>query len=379
MFSLEGSVAEEPQEPVGEPRVRQADGWMERWFARRTSRLLARTDEGGGRCDLGAAGAVGVAVAVLAVPHALLGAAGWLVIVGTGFVTWAVAGLLVLVAVALRPRLPRLDRDADVVARADAPELYRFFDQVADAVGARRADLIVVDREFNASYGRVGARRRVVVTVGLPLWSVLPDEQKIALISHEFAHGRNGDARRGLLVGSARHTLRTLHYLLGGYEGDETGLMTSANLLLRPLFALLRGLVRVAAVALELLALPSGRRAEYRADVLAAGVASPPAMIGLLDSLEALAPLYSFVLATPAVTLAAGTDPLTRLANLATETPEGHRTEASETSVDDSHPPTRLRRAQLAALPPSAPLLALTADFTGELSPYARRIARSLH
>lgn len=83
-------------------------------------------------------------------------------------------------------------------------------DRVAAEIGVEPVDAVVVSGEFNAAYGTVGPRRRVL-HLGLPLWESLTAQQKVALLGHEFAHGANGDSRHGVVVGTSLATLARLH------------------------------------------------------------------------------------------------------------------------------------------------------------------------
>ncbi|RPI74688.1 MAG: hypothetical protein EHM45_17760 [Desulfobacteraceae bacterium] len=59
---------------------------------------------------------------------------------------------------------------------------------------------MVINEEFNAGFTQAGWKRRKIYYIGLPLWSVLDNHEKIALMAHEVAHKVNGDAARGFLV-----------------------------------------------------------------------------------------------------------------------------------------------------------------------------------
>jgi heat shock protein HtpX len=47
----------------------------------------------------------------------------------------------------------------------------------------------------------------VVVSLGLPLWSILKNDERIALLAHELAHVVNGDPTRGLFFKTALDSL----------------------------------------------------------------------------------------------------------------------------------------------------------------------------
>ena len=134
-----------------------------------------------------------------------------------------------------------------------------------------------------------GWRRRRVLRLGIPLLAALDTRETLALLAHELAHERNGDARRGLLVGSTLVSLseavdlfRAHRTPLGAHQWALVMLLT--NGLLRHVSQPFRGLL---ALQTHLLYRDS-QRAEYFADDLSASVAGTDAMIALLDSMLAM-------------------------------------------------------------------------------------------
>src|SRR5207247_2018650 len=109
------------------------------------------------------------------------------------------------------------------LARAEAPRLYALVDRIAEALETKRVDAIFINRQFNASWSVVGIRRRSVLRLGLPLLSALTPQERVALIAHELGHGRNGDARRGFVVGSAVNGLEQLYVVLAPGGDVRTG------------------------------------------------------------------------------------------------------------------------------------------------------------
>src|SRR5436305_1493785 len=81
--------------------------------------------------------------------------------------------------------------------------------EVARVTGSPTPDLLAVSPRFNASVSRAGWRGRRVLTIGLPLWSALGDDQRVAVLGHECGHEVNGDLRSTVLVGSAIASLHT--------------------------------------------------------------------------------------------------------------------------------------------------------------------------
>ncbi|MFC1413092.1 M48 family metallopeptidase [Streptacidiphilus sp. N1-12] len=220
---------------------------------------------------------------------ALLVAGGWMVLQHG----WPIQlfGLLVFVsaAILLRPRLGTLRsarKQGFALDRATAPKLYALADRTADALHTHRAELIVIDPRFNASYQRVGVRRRAVLTLGLPLWEILDPAERTALLGHEFGHGANGDVRRGLWVGGALQILRSVHDLtVPERVSDPQGLVAIAAVATRFLMAGLNGVVELLYRLLGWLTRHSQRRAEYLADAFAVRLGGTAGATGLLETL----------------------------------------------------------------------------------------------
>jgi Zn-dependent protease with chaperone function len=197
----------------------------------------------------------------------------------------AVGALLVGIGLMLRPRFGKPPKDG-VVSREETPELHALVDAVAEALEVPTIDAIVVDHDYNASWAILGLRRRRVLTLGLPLLAALSAQERVALIAHELAHGRNGDSGRGLFVGSAVRALADIYYLVGpedlsDREPWELGIFDRiVNVFLwvvsRPVYGLL--------VLELLLLLRDSQRAEYLADALAARTAGTDAVVGLSET-----------------------------------------------------------------------------------------------
>ncbi|MBA3331233.1 MAG: M48 family metalloprotease, partial [Actinobacteria bacterium] len=120
------------------------------------------------------------------------------------------AALMLGVAILMRPRFGRPSAEG-AVDRSSAPRLLALIDEVASALGTPPVHIVQIDEEYNASWAVVGLRRRRVLRLGLPLLAVLDPQERVAVIAHELAHGRNGDARRGFFVGSAVRGLGELY------------------------------------------------------------------------------------------------------------------------------------------------------------------------
>lgn len=235
--------------------------------------------------------AVLIAALVYSVTIAFVILAGWLIsrawpdIISLNFF---VALFFLALAWYLRPNFGKLP--AGVLPKSDYPTLYRLVDEVADSLNAPRIDAIVIDRQFGASTGRVGLRQQRVLYLGLPLWSILTNQEKVAILSHELAHHVNHDPTRSFFIANAISTLARWHWLL---TPTNTARMIQYN---RPGFVayvseffanLIMKVLSVfpwlASHGLAYLLLREQQRAEYRADHLAATVSGTAAILSLMD------------------------------------------------------------------------------------------------
>jgi Zn-dependent protease with chaperone function len=173
--------------------------------------------------------------------------------------------------------------------------LFALLDEVARATGSQPPDLVLVSADFNASVDRAGLRRRLVLTVGLPLWEALDDPQRVAVLGHELGHEVNGDPRSTLLIGTAVESLHRWAWLLlpdtraprqrrrFGARGGSGSLLAVAEHLVPIVLLPLSVTVGLLALGLQRIGARSGQRAEYRADELAAGAAGTDSAVSLLD------------------------------------------------------------------------------------------------
>ena len=276
--------------------------------------------------------------------------------------------LLVLLAVALHPRLGKVSKGVYVVDQAQSPALVRLVARVAAELGTRPPDLIVVDERFNASCTAVGLRRTRVLVLGLPLWAALPPQQRVALIAHELGHFVNGDLRNGLVTWLPVNTLGELALLVKPDRHNRirsvglihvlTGLLTNVVL------SILHVMLRCGQVLVLWVSLRDGQRAEYLADQMAARVAGTTETMVLLDTLLAGEGLRTAVAAAArrggraqqwrAVAdnnRAAMADRVDRLRQLSVR---------EEASMFASHPPTGMRARLLQARPRTHPIVVLT-------------------
>ena len=191
----------------------------------------------------------------------------------------------------LRPRLGSVPKGG--LDPNEFPLLYDLMNRICDRVGSKRVSKIIVDEDFNASIGQFGWRREAVLWIGLPLWTILSPEERIGVLAHEAAHGANGDPARSTVIGSTLTTLEGwLFFMRPDYvrpymiERDQT-LVTFGELITRALFWLFSLIVEGLIVLLLHLIWRNNQTAEYLADYLASRVSGTPAMIRMLNKLNA--------------------------------------------------------------------------------------------
>lgn len=380
-------------------RHRPTFGWrrLDRWAHRSAYRANARQFAALSGRDLSTPGNLLARIATIGVSLALLTgvltlAAGGILLVVNDFPGLALVpgALLILIAIVLRPRFGRLDPLVDRVTPEQAPGLFRLIGQVAEGAGTPGPHVVAFDRSLNAASGAVGPLRRRVLHIGLPLWTILPAQQRVALLAHELGHFANGDVRRGPLTQPAYLTLGTLAMLTRPTRRDidraPSLLLWISSYVAYAMLAAVSG----AFLALQLMLLRLGRqdshRAEYLADDRAATVAGSNATCGLLDSLvtlEAVAPMVARAARDSGEVASwrqAADESRRRLA--------GPLVALRQLSLSDgadlfaTHPPAGLRHRMVATRPWRDPTVVLTEpaaeQIDAELSPLFKAARRSL-
>ncbi len=113
-------------------------------------------------------------------------------------VIWAVVGAFLLWQ--LVPRPERLSHRAVPVSAADAPGLHRLVDEVAAATGTRPPDAVAVDTLYATSLLPVGYLGRAILVVGLPQWTTLDDDERLAVLAHELVCTEPARSPTGILI-----------------------------------------------------------------------------------------------------------------------------------------------------------------------------------
>ncbi|MEV6970444.1 M48 family metalloprotease [Hamadaea sp. NPDC051192] len=241
---------------------------------------------------------VGITALILAL---LIGmtAVGLHLVITASLLGKALGLLLVAVAVVLRPRLGAARKvlgDADPLTEAQAPALFAVVREVAAKVGAPMPHTIATTSRWEASTLVVGLRRRRILLLGLPFWSVLRPQERVAVLAHELGHFVNGDGSRRLALQPAvtvfgtiadlidpRQVLAEVRDRVNGTVRPSAALL--AGLVLLPVVNAVRGALLLLHMGTHALAARSSQRAEYYADDLAAQAGGSTAVVGLLDVL----------------------------------------------------------------------------------------------
>jgi Zn-dependent protease with chaperone function len=295
--------------------------------------------------------------------------------------------------VMLRPRVCPVPKNS--LHREGYPQLFKIIDKVQAALKAPAVGYVVVDEQFNASFGNTGWLWRPTLTLGYPLLHVLSTEEKIHLIAHELAHGVNRDPARSFIAGTAVETLNRWYDLLANHDWQASPDHESTASLLAYWGAYIgRWAMRVLSIiplALSKLLChliwQDSQQAEYLADRLAAKVAGQTASISGLYKLN-----YGLVVEQSiqqAVMRREDTTLWERLDKNLSALPE-HELERlkrlmtkEDARLETTHPPTGHRVAAIQALPVTTPMVILSrseADaFEDELQRFQNSVAEKLH
>jgi heat shock protein HtpX len=89
---------------------------------------------------------------------------------------------------------------AHPVTRAEEPRLWNLLENLCISRGMRMPRLAVIETDALNAYAAGLTRDRGAVTVTRGLMNALDDRELAAVLAHELAHIRNGDARLGLIA-----------------------------------------------------------------------------------------------------------------------------------------------------------------------------------
>ncbi|MFN8536659.1 MAG: M48 family metalloprotease [Thermomicrobiales bacterium] len=184
----------------------------------------------------------------------------------------------------MRPRVIPFPRR--ILPRSQFPATYALADALSDRLGTYRVEAIVIEDHFNAALGHAGWRHLPVLYLGLPLWAILDDRERLALLAHELAHEANGDVGRGIAIGSAIEALAAWYGAISPPTGRVSWEYAWGDFIAVPIMKTLRLIPHAGIVLLCHLLWRDSQRAEYLADRLAARTAGTDATLGLLDKIQ---------------------------------------------------------------------------------------------
>ncbi len=269
---------------------------------------------------------------------------------------------LVLLGIWTRPRFGRLPRSLKKVPADQAPALRGLIREVASAVGTSEPDvLVLLADEVNMAVTRVGVRGRSVLVIGIPLWLLLTPEMRVAVLAHELGHLNNRDPLRATLTRPATAIFASAVDWTGGHNpwrrlGDRLDRADDdsfATMLFRLLLAAVNTIFASVQLAIDAVAAPDHRRAEYAADLASREAAGSTATIAALDRLTFLDDLVKALVHD--VVTKAPTDwvTLAERRQAALQDQLLVRRQASRRGSDlwATHPPNGCRAALIEALP----------------------------
>lgn len=201
---------------------------------------------------------------------------------------WALFFGIVCLGIVYVLRIRPVRWPKNTVSRSDYPALYGLLDRMAKELGTPPVSGLIIDEEYNASIAEIGIRGRKLVTLGLPLFSVLTPQERIALLGHEFGHGLNRDSRRGFVFWTTLCTLESWYKILKPdyLWRPGTGFF---GLKMVPGHAFMYGLATVVRLLLSgmlHLVWHESQRAEYLADLTAARLGSTQVTVGAWEKLD---------------------------------------------------------------------------------------------
>ena len=307
---------------------------------------------------------VHLVTAGLVVGGVVLVVATWFNAVGlVGGVVMATAGLAVL---------PRLERPppGHRLRPEEVPLLHELTDEIAHELSVPPVQEIVLGADFNIGYAASGLTQQRVLVIGLPFWSILTGQERIAVLAHEFGHAVSGDPSTSIVIGGALQTLRRWEAML---RPDRTAVHAGLGPGLphrgRPGALPAGPRPRAAHSLLGHLVLRDQQRCEYVSDVDAVQVAGTDATATALEK-TLLGPTVDDELARLGETVASrDVWALVRQRAdrvMAVDRERLLRDAASEhASLDATHPPSTLRLELVDSLEPTAPVVHRTAARVG--------------
>ncbi|MFC5703321.1 M48 family metallopeptidase [Cohnella faecalis] len=255
--------------------------------------------------------------------------------------------------------------------RSDYPALHRLMDEIANQLNAPKVDRLVANSEFNAFITRTGMRRKSVVGIGIPLFSVLNLQEKISVLAHEMGHHANADLTRRFIV---RQALRTLGLWYGFLfpKTDYLEIIGPFHYVIAFIRKRLADVVYYAYLLLGLSVWKQSQRAEYFADMTSARIAGTEAAVSALGKMH-FAPTF-FMTLKKVAHYRYSNELFEEVRKFTRSIPEKEERrlnkirESAPASLDDTHPPTLYRIRHLNRQPVGSFGLSMDESFCEQLN-----------
>jgi Zn-dependent protease with chaperone function len=221
------------------------------------------------------------------------------IFLGVAYVAPILAGALLVLAMVL-PLFWRSRRGPRPlwVGRNEEPLLYAYVEKLCDVMRAPRPQRIDLTAVANASAhidnGVFGLfRRRLVLTVGLPLARSLDLRQFTGVVAHELGHFSQGSMMRlSYVVHNINRWFAAMAYGRSGIDDMLDGMLDSdghwsfalIGLFCKCVIGLARLVLKALALVSHALTMNLSRQAEYDADAQAARVVGGEAMGAALEA-----------------------------------------------------------------------------------------------
>lgn len=169
-----------------------------------------------------------------------------------------------------------------VIRREDFPELYGMIDEIGERMNVPPVDMIIINEEY-IGYALHLKRKKRALVLGIPLYSALTLEEKIAAISHHMSQLAHPNISHNFFIERAKHVL---HAWLETIDPEGSGLLYwvvfPIIIFRRLLFMIVGGMYILLISSMR----PEMNRVFYIADHEASQTAGSEAVVSLFLKLE---------------------------------------------------------------------------------------------
>ncbi|MBG9791391.1 hypothetical protein ABD76_02175 [Paenibacillus dendritiformis] len=143
---------------------------------------------------------------------------------------------------------------------------------------------------YNAYFTKFGWRRTKIIGIGIPLFSALTLQEKIAILAHKTAHHAHKDVTRSWFIESARHIMASWYDFVLPYC-EEGEVLRPISTPIRYARLQLANLIFILYYGLGITVWDESQRAEYLADRVAGEIAGTDAACSALSKCH-FAPVF---------------------------------------------------------------------------------------